>query len=177
MSRTPDSRQDKVLAWMDETGSGVRLASREFGIPESTIKSWRRRRRRKLSRQADAAVQNRSVDAGESRRDFLVRSLGELQAAKAKATPGQLPALMKQEGVFHAELLELEEAAKLAAGEFADPIDFLEQILDGLETGLGLLSVPQVERLETLTGKARRLAAAARSQPTTPPPASDDPRP
>jgi len=39
MSQRPDP--EAVLAWMRETGSGVRAAATEWGVPGTTIRRWR----------------------------------------------------------------------------------------------------------------------------------------
>lgn len=155
--------REEVLAWMESTGQGRVEAARQFGIPEGTVAAW-------VARRPKAGGEGEEeVDPGESRRDFLVRSLGELRAAKRKATPGQLAGLMKQEATFHEELVQLEEAARLQAGEFADPREMIEHILSGLEMGAPLLTTDDLERLEAVVSRVRRLTAAERAEPITTP--------
>lgn len=106
-------------------------------------------------RQVVAPVVADGVQQGtEDRVTFLSRQIQDLEHAKRETPPGQLAPLLKQEAIFHEEILRLESQVN---SDLEDPAQLLEALLDELEKCPHLLTDEQARRLVTLATTTARM--------------------
>lgn len=158
----------EVLRWIELSGKGRIEASRHFGIPEGTVASWMARG---VPRAALAASPSPDATAGQggrvqTRAEYLRQCLDEFADAKREATAGQLPILQRQEMLVHEELVQVEEAERIAAGEFRDPREMISRIIAALEGGVQLLERDDVDRLHRVVEQGLRLTATQQPAPS-----------
>lgn len=158
-----------VLRWMSDTGSGYRVAAKHFDLKVGTVKSWQQRARKQRERDRDADEQDIGDVEKQNRLEFLTAKVRDIELKMAKASPGVLAGLMKQQAIFHAELVGLVDQQKRLDGEFADPTEMVEQIVVGAEAAVSLYTREQAERLMKVAMTACRLTAADDEDATLPP--------
>ncbi len=160
-----DDIRDEVLAWMQETGRGYRAAEKQFGIPRSTIQSWRQAApaAREVKPNARTHARVRARDERQAapapvalppwdpttctREEFLVRRIHECLAARELAVQEGHGGVARQweisAGGYRDELDELREAErrKREARGQSDQID-PDQVAERL-----LRAIPRLARI------------------------------
>ena len=164
----PDDLRTKVLSWMEETGRGYKAASREWGVPRSTIQGWarggkagkaHRPRARARARTRARDSEKSLVEEDEDYVSFLQRKIRELEEDRLKASEARhsqtVARLQELTGRYREKLesaLQARDAAARAAGELPDPASLARQVLS---------LVPVLARFEP--DACRRIAAELES--------------